>query len=182
MGYHTAVFALLALLPGVAMGAGEVPAETRRVLDPFTGVWRGTFKVHSQSGELVTRLEVEQRYWWDGNVQRGRFIETDQDGNTVTAEARNFVGDNGKLLCVVEKSNGEGSRHRGSVHDGHLFWHSRQPGRVETFREAVHADEEGTFYRIHGFGVYGQGDDAAHFLFVGEYRRVAEQAEAASTE
>jgi hypothetical protein len=59
-----------------------------------------------------------------------------------------------------------------------LFWYGDTPGRIETFRERVAVDEAGRrSYEITGFGVYGRGDSASHFLFVGRYREVLPQAE-----
>ena len=91
----------------------------------------------------------------------------------MTADARNYVAD-GRLICEVDKSNGESSRHLGTVSDGQLFWHRKEPGAIETFMESVDADEEGEFYVINGFGIYGEGDAAQAFLFRGRYQRVAD--------
>ncbi|MEM7624492.1 MAG: hypothetical protein AAF333_02570 [Planctomycetota bacterium] len=147
--------------------------EGREVLDPWTGSWAGQFKVYAQDGRLLTTLDVKQRYRWDGDIQRAEFHETDQDGNVVTADAKNYVDDQGRLVCEVFKSTGEESKHFGNFTDGYLFWYGQTPGRIETFRERVAVDAAGQrTYEITGFGVYGEGKGASHFLFSGSYREV----------
>ncbi|MEO0587779.1 MAG: hypothetical protein AAF078_09080 [Planctomycetota bacterium] len=160
-----------------AVAADDAPIVDRRealaFLDRWTGHWRGRFTVYSQSGEVVTALDVEQRYRWDGEVQRATFREVDAaTGAVVTADARNYVDDTGRLVCEVKKSNGESSRHLGRVEDGRLFWFANEPGRVETFVEAVIEDERGRAYTIAGFGMYGTGEHATHFVFDGRYEAV----------
>lgn len=173
---------LVALL-GAFCGLGLVtlPAsavtvdEGRAILDPWTGSWAGRFKVYAQDGTLLNVLDVEQRYWWDGDVQTARFKETDQSGTVVTADAKNYVDKQGRLVCEVHKSTGESSKHWGNVADGYLFWYGDTPGRIETFRERVAVDDQGRrTYEINGFGVYGKGEAASHFLFSGSYREVVD--------
>ena len=167
---------LALVLTCLTLSASAVTAEQgRTILDPWTGKWAGEFKVYGQDGQLLTTLKVEQHYRWDGDIQRAKFRETDAQGNVVTADARNYVDDQGELVCEVDKSTGESSKHRGNFADGYLFWHGKTPGRVETFRERVVVDEQGQrTYEINGFGVYGEGKQANYFLFAGRYRAVAE--------
>lgn len=159
-------------------GPDEAPrvdkAESLAFLDQWTGTWRGRFTVFSHSGRLVTELDVQQRYWWDGEVQRAEFHETVVGtGVVTTAEARNYVDEHGRLVCEVDKSNGESSRHFGRVVDGELFWFAKEDGRVETFRESVRVDEDGArSYVIDGFGRYGEGVGASYFVFAGVYQGV----------
>ena len=165
---------LLTFGVGVACGQPTVtPEEGRQILDPWTGKWAGVFKVHAPDGTVLTRLEVEQHYRWDGQVQVATFKETDTQGNVVTADAKNYVDAQGRLVCEVVKDTGEASQHWGHFTDGYLFWYGDTPGRIETFRERVAVDEEGRrTYEINGFGVYGHGENASHFLFAGSYREV----------
>ena len=158
----------------LTLSASAVTQEQgRTILDPWTGKWAGEFKVYAQDGQLLTTLAIEQHYHWDGDIQRAEFRETDADGKVVTAKARNYVDGQGELICEVDKSTGESSRHLGNFADGYLFWHGNAAGRVETFRERVVVDEQGhRTYEINGFGVYGEGEQATYFLFAGRYREV----------
>lgn len=162
--------------PPAASAASEVTVdEGRAILDPWTGSWAGEFKVYAQDGRLLNTLDVQQRYWWDGDIQRATFTETAEDGAVVTADAKNYVDNQGRLVCEVVKSTGETSKHYGNTSDGFLIWHGKTPGRVETFRERVAVDDAGQrAYEITGFGVYGQGEAASYFLFSGSYRAVAD--------
>ena len=169
-----------AALITICCGVGSLAAptftaeEARAILDPWTGAWAGQFKVYAQDGRLLTTLDVKQHYRWDGDIQRAEFHETDQDGHVITAEAKNYRDEQGRLVCEVVKSTGEASKHFGNFVDGYLFWYGNPPGRIETFRERVAVDEEGQrTYEITGFGVYGQGDKATQFFFSGSYREVA---------
>ncbi len=160
------------MAPGPAFA--EMDVSTRDALDAFTGKWEGVFRVYTIDGELLHELHIRQHYWWDGDVQVGRFIEVgagDADQPPVTADARNYVED-GQLLCEVVKSNGEQSVHRGVIDRGLVFWFTKTPGKVESFKEHVVTDDDGARYQIDGFGVYGEGEQAAYLLFEGRYRKV----------
>jgi len=141
------------------------------MLDPLTGRWKGTFKVYTLEGRLHEAIEVEQRYWWEGDIQRGRFVERYADGRVVNAEAMNYIKD-GRLVCEVRKDNGEISNHRGRYENGVLFWHTRMAdgSKVESFKERVETTAQGTIYYIDGFGAYGRGDAKTYFLFEGRYK------------
>lgn len=154
--------------------AGEsISAENRAILDPWTGHWEGEFVVYNVDGSVLTRLQVRQRYWWDGDIQRAEFHETNEKGEVVTARAANYEDAQGRLVCTVEKSTGERSLHFGALSDGYLFWSANRPGTVEVFKErvAVEPGEGGAelrSYEINGYGIYGQSS----FLFAGSYREV----------
>ena len=156
----------LVLLIGAAAPdfASHPHGEKLRKLDDFTGDWRGTFRVFDADGTLADEIAVEQSYRWEGDVQIGRFRDTLADGTVVTADARNYVGDAGKLICEVVKSDGTRTVHRGTITGDDLFWHRDEPGIVEVFRERV----EGDAYSINGLGRYGDGKP---LLFHGVYRR-----------
>ncbi|MEO1237855.1 MAG: hypothetical protein AAFX76_13810 [Planctomycetota bacterium] len=176
--YLAGVAVGVGLLASALMGATAAAEPTpREILDPWTGTWHGEFIVYGQNGEKQTTLDVRQRYWWDGDIQRAEFVETDPDGNVVTAEARNYADANGRLVCEVDKSTGESSKHFGTFTDGYLFWHGDTPGRVETFRERVEVDDAGRrTYTITGFGAYGRGESQQFFFFVGRYAEVTDTA------
>ncbi|MEM9914455.1 MAG: hypothetical protein AAF911_05805 [Planctomycetota bacterium] len=159
--------------PGSAQPPTYTEDEARAILDPWTGSWEGTFKVYGQDGRLQTTLEVQQTYRWDGDIQVARFVETAADGTVTTADARNYRDEQGRLVCEVEKSNGESSTHFGTFTDGTLFWHADTPIRVESFRERVVTDEHGQrSYDIDGFGGYGSTERRNYFVFAGSYREV----------
>lgn len=157
--------------------AEPMPDEVRAKLDALTGTWRGTFEVFTQEGGLHASLDVTQEYWWDGFVQRGRFVEVDSRGRRITAEARNFIDERGRLVCVVEKSSGETSRHMGRLVSDSLTWHRRDEDTIETFVERVNEDGEPAIYEIVGMGVYGPPDDRSRFVFRGRYEKVAANTE-----
>ncbi len=152
--------------------AASVHAQTsREIFAPFTANWKGIFKVYTHDGRLLHQIEVEQRYWWEGNVQRATFVEKASDGKITRAQAKNYEA-NGKLYCAVEKDNGEKSLHLGHYEDGALFWYRKEEGRIESFKERVVAGPRGKEYHIDGFGVYGSGESASQFLFEGRYFEV----------
>jgi hypothetical protein len=161
------------------VAAEPMPNEVREKLDALTGTWRGKFEVFTQEGRLHASLDVTQKYWWDGHVQRGRFVEVDSRGRRITAEARNFIDERGRLVCVVEKSSGEKTRHMGRLVSDSLAWHRRDEDTIETFVERVNANAESTMYEIVGMGVYGPADDRSRFVFRGRYEKVAANTEGA---
>jgi len=160
-------FFLLLLIPAFSAHA----QSAREIFAPFNAHWKGVFKVYTHDGRLLHTIEVEQRYWWDGNVQRATFIEKARDGKIVRAQAKNYE-ENGKLFCAVEKDNGEKSLHLGHYADGALFWFRKEEGKVESFKEKVLQGRAGKKYHIDGFGVYGSGEEASHLLFEGRYFEV----------
>jgi hypothetical protein len=143
------------------------------ILDPFTAKWQGTFKVYSYDGRLVDQLEVEQRYWWEGDEQHAVFIERYRDGKTVRARARNYEK-NGQFFCEVEKDTGERTVHLGRFEDGLLFWYRQTPdGNVtESFKERVAKTAAGREYQIDGLGVYKNAGSTSVLFFEGRYREV----------
>ncbi len=145
--------------------------SAHEIFAPFNAQWKGVFKVYSHDGRLLDQIDVEQRYWWEGNVQRATFIEKARDGKIVRAQARNYE-ENGKLFCAVEKDNGEKSLHRGHYEDGALFWFRNESGKIESFKERVLQGRAGKEYHIDGFGVYGSGKEASYLLFEGRYFEV----------
>ena len=155
---------LLVLIPMFAAHA----QSAREIFAPFNAHWKGTFKVYAHDGRLLNTIAVEQRYWWEDNVQRATFIEKSRDGKIVRAQAKNYA-ENGKLFCAVEKDNGEKSLHLGQYEDGALFWFRQEEGRIESFKERVLQGKAGKEYHIDGFGVYGCGKEASYLLFEGRY-------------
>lgn len=153
----------------IILAATFAHAQTaREIFAPFTGQWKGVFKVYTHEGKLINQIAVEQRYWWEGEVQHAAFVEKSQDGKIVRAQARNYEA-NGKLYCAVEKDNGEKSLHLGRFEDGALFWFRKEEGTLESFKERVLQGRNGKEYHIDGFGVYGSGEGASHLLFEGRY-------------
>lgn len=140
------------------------------ILAPFTAHWKGVFKVYSHDGRLLHQIEVEQRYWWQGEEQLAEFIEKDRRGGVVKARARNYVKE-GRLYCAVEKDNGEKSVHLGRFEDGALFWFRKNEdgATLESFKERVIHGARGREYHIDGVGVYGTGANASVLIFEGRY-------------
>jgi len=122
---------------------------------------------------LLDRIQVEQNYWWEGEVQHARFIEHQRDGRIVHAQARNYERD-GQLYCEVEKDTGEKTVHTGHYEDGALFWfrQSLDGATLESFKERVVRTESGREYRIDGFGVYDTGENASYLHFEGRYKEI----------
>ena len=162
----------------VLVVACNLPAQeemAKAAFEPFTAPWQGRFRVFNFDGKLLDELQIEQRYWWEGEVQHAKFIERNRDGRLVTAKARNYV-ENGKLYCEVEKDSGEKTVHLGHYENGMLFWYRKTADgkTVESFKERVVAEASGKVYYIDGFGVYGQGAGASYLLFEGRYEEVKE--------
>jgi hypothetical protein len=158
------------ILLGVASAAFSQEPSAREILAPFTAHWKGVFKVYSYDGRLLNQIEVEQRYWWQGEEQHAEFIEKDRSGRLVKAKARNYA-QNGKLYCAVEKDNGEKSLHHGHFEDGALFWFRKTEDQatIESFKERVLPGARGKEYHIDGIGIYGSGAKASCLLFEGRY-------------
>jgi hypothetical protein len=167
-------FVLLALLLLVAGGRPVVAQLPRAALESLTGHWTGPFVVYSYEGEQVDSLTATHRYRWEGDVQVGTQVDRYPDGRVVRKAARNYVNDDGMLICEVEQPNGSTITYRGRVSDGAIVWHRQtDAGLVESFRERVVDTPSGPEYRIDGFGVYPNEDGSASYLqFVGRYRAV----------
>jgi len=143
-------------------------------LASLTGEWKGPFVVYTPEGEQVDSLTAEHRYRWEGDVQVGTQIDRYPDGRVVRKTARNYVNDDGVLICEVDQPDGTTVTYRGRVSDGAIVWHRRaEAGLVETFREQVVDTPSGPEYRIDGFGVYPNDDGSRSYLqFVGRYQAV----------
>ena len=171
LGWRAAV-----LLIGLfVMGAGPLLAQTpRSALESFTGHWKGPFLAYEYDGTQVDSLTAEHRYRWKENVQVGTQVNRYPDGRVVRKSARNYVNEDGVLICEVEQADGTTVTYRGRVSDGAIVWHRRtEAGVIESFRERVVETASGPVYRINGFGVYPNDDGSASYLqFVGRYQRV----------
>ncbi len=153
--------------------AAETPDD---VFGPWDGVWKGTFEVWD-GDQVLTRLEVEQRYWSDSDTrQEGAFVEQDLESKeTVTARAINSK-DGDALRCEVEKSTGEKVVHQGRWTGDAIEWFRKTAELEEHFFEKVYTDADGrTWYRIDGWGRYGQGPK---LTFVGSYQRIGSEEDA----
>ena len=155
--------------------AGSPPASAqspRPALKSLTGEWKGPFVSYTPEGEQVDSLTATHRYRWEGDVQVGTQVDRYPDGRVVRKTARNYVNDNGTLICEVEQPDGTTRTYRGRVSDGAIVWHRQtDAGLIETFRERVVDTPSGPEYRIDGFGVYpNEGGSTSHLQFVGRYR------------
>jgi hypothetical protein len=167
-------FVLLALLLLVAGGRPVVAQSPRAALESLTGHWKGPFVVYNYEGQQVDSLTATHRYRWEGDVQMGTQVDRYPDGRVVRKTARNYVNDDGVLICEVDQPDGTIRTYRGRVSDGAIVWHRRtDAGLVESFRERVVDTPSGLEYRIDGFGVYPSEDGSRSYLqFVGRYRAV----------
>ena len=113
-------------------------------------------------------------YQWEGDVQVGTQVDRYPDGRVVRKTARNYVNDDGVLICEVDQPDGTTVTYRGRVSDGAIVWHRQtDAGLIETFRERVVNTPSGAKYRIDGFGVYpNEGGSTSYLQFVGRYRAV----------
>jgi hypothetical protein len=157
--------------------AGPPPASAqspRAALEPLTGEWKGPFVSYTPEGEQVDSLTATHRYQWKGDVQVGTQVDRYPDGRVVRKTARNYVNDDGVLICEVDQPDGTTVTYRGRVSDGAIVWHRRtEAGLVESFRERVVDTPSGAEYRIDGFGVYpNEGGSTSYLQFVGRYRAV----------
>lgn len=144
-----------------------------QILDPFNANWHGEFKVYNFDGKLIDQLEVEQRYSWKGEAQIGVFLERYKDGKVVRAHARNYEKD-GRLVCEVEKDNGERTVHLGRFEGGALFWYRQTPdGKIiESFKERVVKTSTEREYQIDGLGIYKNEGSISVLLFEGRYQEI----------
>jgi len=156
---------------------GKRPAQaqsSRAALKPLTGHWKGPFVVYTHDGKQVDSLSAEHRYRWEDEVQVGTQVDRYPDGRVVRKTARNYVTDDGVLVCEVDPPDGETITYRGQVSGDVITWHRKtDAGIVESFRERVVDTPTGPEYRINGFGVYPNADGSqSHLHFVGRYRAV----------
>lgn len=107
-------------------------------------------------------MEVEQRYPWNGEEQIGVFIERHKDGKVVRARPRNYAKDS-RLVCEVEKDNGERTVHLGRFEDDTLFGYRQTPdGKIaESFKERIAKAAAGREYQIDGLGIYQSANSAS---------------------
>lgn len=164
----------LGLLLVATAGRPAQAQSPRAALESLTGHWTGAFVVYAHDGTQVDSLSTEHRYRWEDGVQVGTQIDRYPDGRVVRKTARNYVTDDGTLICEVSPPDGDSITYRGRVSDGAIVWHRKtDAGVVESFRERVVDTPTGPEYRINGFGVYPSGDGArSHLHFVGRYRTV----------
>jgi len=166
------LLAIAACIMGVVAGSTAAHGQSpRAALDPLTSRWTGTFTVYTPDGQLVESLQAEHRYRWDGDVQRGTIVDRYPDGRVVRSTARNYVSEEGTLVCEVTRENGERTVHTGRVRGETIFWHREtEDGLVESFRERVVDTPQGREYRIDGFGAYPSGDTTTYLHFKGRYQ------------
>jgi len=165
---------LVGLLLFVSSPHSVSAQSPRAALDPLTGHWEGPFVAYTPEGEQVDSLTATHRYRWAGDVQVGTQVDRYPNGRVVQKTARNYVNDDGVLVCEVDQPDGTTITYRGRVSNGALAWHRRtEAGLIETFRERVVETSSGLEYRIDGFGVYPSEDGSRSYLqFVGRYRAV----------
>lgn len=164
----------LGLLLFAVEGRSARAQSPRAALESLTGHWKGPFVVYARDGEQVDSLSAEHRYRWEDDVQVGAQVDRYPDGRVVRKTARNYVTDDGTLICEVDPPDGATITYRGQVSDGAIVWHRKtDAGVVESFRERVVDTPTGPEYRIDGFGVYPSEDGMRSYLhFVGRYRAV----------
>jgi hypothetical protein len=175
---RTRLIGSIAVIALLGVSATKAPAPTvREILDPFTGHWKGTFTTYSLDGSVSSALPAEQRFWWDGDTQRGRYFALSPNGGITTAESQHFT-DSGLLVRDVQKSTGQNTRHYGHFENGTLTWSRKQeadePGGYvrESFRERVIPTASGQIYEVTGTGVYGVPPEQNVFVFEGRYKKI----------
>ncbi|MFQ5628902.1 MAG: hypothetical protein ACE5I1_09090 [bacterium] len=151
------------------------PIESaKKVFGPWDGEWQGVFRIFNTEGRLLDSLHVQQKYNWDGEIQRGIITDKLSNGKVEVSHAENFFR-NDTLFCVVKKPGGETTVHTGKYTNGRLTWSRNDPktGMQESFKEYVEHTPTGTIYFIDGVGVYGFGKDRNVLLFEGRYRKIS---------
>jgi hypothetical protein len=173
-GRSRRTFALVGLLLFASSLCSVCAQSPRAALESLTGQWKGPFVAYTPEGKQVDSLTATHRYRWEGDVQVGTQIDRYPDGQVTQKTARNYVNNDGTLICEVDQPDGTTVTYRGRVSDGAIVWHRRtEAGLVETFRERVVEMPSGPEYRIDGFGVYPNEDGSRSYLqFVGRYRAV----------
>ncbi len=176
----------------------EADKKYAGVFAPLDGVWEGTFYIYEDSlGQRpgmaqprnlenlefagmalrqVQEIEVRQHYVSETPYfQRVTIWDTytDENGQTRTVKS---VGvnkvENGTLWCIVKKPD-ETIIHRGTLAgEGTIIWerNERNPLKIEYFHENI----EGDYYKIVGWGYYGNDDPklSPRLWFVGDYLKV----------
>lgn len=163
----------------------------------LNGTWEGVFYIYEDSTgqrpgksrpeitnlefadlslKLVREIDVRQEYvsenpYFQRVTIRDRFVNAKGDTETVVSEGVNKVQD-GALWCVVQKPD-ETIVHHGSMQDAStLIWQrdERDPLKIEYFHESV----EGDYYKIIGWGYYGDDNPklSPKTWFVGDYSRM----------
>lgn len=168
---------VLLIAAGGAAHAEEPPAPSA-VFAALDGTWEGTFAGYDAEGRELYRIHARHTYRTvDGERQAAEIEDTLADGTVITGEgynvARRRPDGSLVLLCQIEKSNGERVEHQGTLGqapDGtpQLVWHSREPGRLEIFREVVRREGDGWVYTIDGYGRYGDTE----VVMAGRYRKI----------
>lgn len=175
LSHGVMTFILLAM--GMACAAALNEDQPVSVFADLDGTWRGTFVGYDQSGREIYRIMVEQTYETvNDTTQRVTVKDVMPDRTVITGRGHNSakLNKDGSLTlrCVIQKSNGDRVEHDGRIVKGpdgmkQLIWYTSKPGRIETFREEVRKEGEGTFYMIHGMGQYGGN----FMLMTGRYKK-----------
>ena len=167
------------LVAAGALTSSAPPPESRPIdiYSAFDGRWEGTFVGFDPGGKELYRIRVKQTYHTvDANTQKVQTRDEMPDGTVITGVGENVArrrpDGSLELMCRLKKSNGEEVEHAGRIvrgpdGDKQIIWHSRRPGRVETFREVVRQEGERLIYSIDGMGRYGE----TLILMHGRYRR-----------
>jgi len=163
---------------GTFLKSMSPPEGSTRLVSPFKpwdGNWEGEFSVTNAKGEVITRLNVKQRYRHvmadERFEQEGHFEVTNlATGEMEIEKALNSSEFDGTgMHCKVFKKNGAVvEEHVGRFEGEVLIWSRDESFAKEEFREWI----EGDVYFIEGEGMYGDLETAEALTMHGEYKRV----------
>jgi len=99
----------------------------REYLSERVGSWKGISTVYNERNAPLRLIEVEQSFWWDGDVLRGA-TQFWSDTGAIQSQSQFIRYENGSLTNEVVFSSGNKRFFKGHIEKGFLVWTWEDPG------------------------------------------------------
>ncbi|MBN2068672.1 MAG: hypothetical protein JW739_03460 [Opitutales bacterium] len=116
---------ILVLLLGFAVKAQAL--TYREFLNSWVGSWKGYNTVYGENDVPLEVLEVEQIYWWEGDVLRS-VAQSWADNGRTRYQSHYIRLENGVLTNEVVYPNGIKLTYEGKIEEGRLCWYYERDG------------------------------------------------------
>ncbi|MEM9026538.1 MAG: hypothetical protein AAGB06_06340 [Verrucomicrobiota bacterium] len=133
--------------------AFDVPTYERNMydlLDTFTGIWKGTLIISSETGQIIKLVSLNQSYWWDKHVLKGLATYGNEDRLEYAFSETSI--ENGTITAIIREGNQSRVMQATPTNTG-LVWVPSDPTRIgrEQSSEYVTQEEEKEVLVINGF-------------------------------
>jgi hypothetical protein len=93
----------------------------REYLSAWVGSWKGISTVYNDRNAPLRLIEVEQSFWWDGDVLRGA-TQFWSDTGAIQSQSQFIRYEDGSLTNEVVFSSGNKRFFKGNIEKGFLVW------------------------------------------------------------